>query len=112
LSPIVGGKPRRGLHSGSRQTASKLRSPLPQPISLLRQGGEGIIRYVQFTETNLGPLRPGQTKSLSVVFVAKSSHGIWGWHRYHTTKVKVTGTVEEKDGKMMLTAEKIEKEKD
>jgi Family of unknown function (DUF6370) len=27
-------------------------------------------------------------------------------------KVKVTGTVEEKDGKKMLTAEKIEKEKD
>jgi hypothetical protein len=27
-------------------------------------------------------------------------------------KVKVTGTVEEKDGKKMMTAEKIEKEKD
>jgi hypothetical protein len=40
---------------------------------------------------NLGTLRPGQTKTLSVVFAAKSSHGIWGWHHFHTITVKVTG---------------------
>lgn len=40
---------------------------------------------------NFGTLRPGQTKTLSVIFVAKSSHGIWGWHHFHTIKVKVTG---------------------
>ncbi len=40
---------------------------------------------------NFGTLRPGQTRTLSVIFVAKSSHGIWGWHHFHTIKVKVTG---------------------
>ena len=40
---------------------------------------------------NLGTLRPGQTRTLSVVFAAKSSHGIWGWHHFHTITVKVTG---------------------
>jgi Bacterial Ig-like domain (group 3) len=44
---------------------------------------------------NLGPLRPGQTKTLSVVFAAKSSHGIWAWHRHHLLKVKVTGSAVE-----------------
>jgi hypothetical protein len=41
---------------------------------------------------NLGTLRPGQTRTLSVVFVAKSSHSIWAWHHFHTIKVKVTGS--------------------
>ena len=40
---------------------------------------------------NLGTLRPGQTKTLSVVFAAKSGHSIWGWHHFHTITVKVTG---------------------
>ncbi len=40
---------------------------------------------------NLGTLNPGQTKTLSVVFVAQSSQSIWGWHRHHTITVKVTG---------------------
>ena len=40
---------------------------------------------------NLGPLRPGQTRTLSVVFTAKSGPGLWGWHHKHTIKVKVTG---------------------
>lgn len=38
---------------------------------------------------NLGTLRPGQTKTLSVVFTAKS--GLWTWHHKHATKVKVIG---------------------
>jgi hypothetical protein len=41
---------------------------------------------------NLGTLRPGQTRTLSVVFVAKSGHSIWGWHHFHTIKVKVIGS--------------------
>jgi hypothetical protein len=44
---------------------------------------------------NLGPLRPGQTKSLSVVFTAKSSQGIWGWLRHHLITVKVAGSAVE-----------------
>ncbi len=40
---------------------------------------------------NLGPLRPGQTKTLSVVFTAKSGPGLWGWQHRHTIKVKVIG---------------------
>jgi hypothetical protein len=47
---------------------------------------------------NLGTLRPGQTKTLSVVFAAKSGHGIWGGHRYHTITVKVTGFAASNEG--------------
>jgi Bacterial Ig-like domain (group 3) len=41
---------------------------------------------------DLGPLGSGQTRTLSVVFTAKSSRGIWGGHRYQAIKVKVTGS--------------------
>jgi Bacterial Ig-like domain (group 3) len=41
---------------------------------------------------NLGTLRPGQTRTLTVAFVAKSGHGIWGGHRFQTIKVKVAGS--------------------
>jgi Bacterial Ig-like domain (group 3) len=47
---------------------------------------------------NLGPLRPGQTRTLSVVFAAKSGRGVWGGHRYHPVKVKVTGSAAADDG--------------
>jgi len=40
---------------------------------------------------NLGRLRPGQTRTLTVVFTAKSGPGRWGWQHKHTIKVKVTG---------------------
>jgi hypothetical protein len=40
---------------------------------------------------DLGPLRPGQTRTLTVVFTAKSGPGRWGWQHKHTIKVKVTG---------------------
>jgi hypothetical protein len=40
---------------------------------------------------NLGSLRPGQTKTLSVIFTAKSGPGLWGWQHKHTIKVKVIG---------------------
>jgi len=40
---------------------------------------------------NLGTLRPGQTRTLSVVFTAKPGPILWGWHHKHTIKVKVTG---------------------
>jgi hypothetical protein len=39
---------------------------------------------------NLGTLRPGQTRALSVVFTAKS--GLWTWHHKHAIKVKVIGS--------------------
>jgi hypothetical protein len=45
--------------------------------------------------------------------VAKKAHSRDGFCRAtkeEPIKVKVTGTVEEKDGKLMMTAEKIEKE--
>jgi hypothetical protein len=40
---------------------------------------------------NLGTLRPGQTRTLSVVFTAKSGPGLWGWQHKHAIKVRVTG---------------------
>jgi uncharacterized protein DUF11 len=40
---------------------------------------------------NLGRLRPGQTRTLTVVFTAKSGPGLWGWQHKHAIKVKVTG---------------------
>jgi Family of unknown function (DUF6370) len=45
--------------------------------------------------------------------VSKKSHGSLGFcmaSKDDPIKVKVTGTVEEKDGKMVMTAEKIDKE--
>ena len=41
---------------------------------------------------NLGTLRPGQTKSLTVVFTARSSFNLWGWHRGHRFTVRVFGS--------------------
>ena len=41
---------------------------------------------------DLGRLSPGQTKTLSVVFVARSGFGIWGWHHFHVITVKVVGS--------------------
>jgi hypothetical protein len=40
---------------------------------------------------HLGRLRPGQTRTLTVVFTAKSGPGLWAWQHKHTIKVKVTG---------------------
>jgi hypothetical protein len=47
--------------------------------------------------------------------VAKKAHGSLGFckaSKDEPTKVKVTGTVKEEDGKLVLTAEKIEKDED
>jgi hypothetical protein len=41
---------------------------------------------------NLGPLRPGQTRTLSVVFTAKPGFSRWGWHHTHAITVKVIGS--------------------
>jgi Putative Ig domain len=41
---------------------------------------------------NLGTLNPGQTKSLTVVFTAKTGFGIWGWHHGYRFAVKVVGS--------------------
>lgn len=40
---------------------------------------------------SLGTLRPGQTRTLTVVFTAKAGPGLWAWHHKHAIKVKVTG---------------------
>jgi hypothetical protein len=40
---------------------------------------------------DLGPLRPGQTRTLTVVFTAKPGFSLWGWHHKHAIKVKVIG---------------------
>jgi hypothetical protein len=47
--------------------------------------------------------------------VAKKAHGSMGFckaSKDEPAKVKVTGTVKEEDGKLILTAEKIEKDED
>src|SRR6185437_6782634 len=41
---------------------------------------------------DLGPLRPGQTRTLTVVFTAKPGFSLWGWHHKHAIKVKVIGS--------------------
>ena len=47
--------------------------------------------------------------------VAKKAHGSMGFckaSKDEPTKVKVTGTCKEEDGKLVFTAEKIEKDED
>jgi hypothetical protein len=41
---------------------------------------------------DLGTLRPGQTKSLTVVFNARTGFTLWGWHRGHRLTVRVVGS--------------------
>ncbi len=41
---------------------------------------------------NLGTLAPGQTKSLTVVFTARSGWFFWGWHHGHRITVRVVGS--------------------
>jgi hypothetical protein len=41
---------------------------------------------------NLGTLRPGQTRSLTVVFTARTGFNLWGWHRGHRFTVRVVGS--------------------
>jgi hypothetical protein len=41
---------------------------------------------------NLGTLKPGQTRSLTVVFTARTGFNLWGWHRGHRFTVRVVGS--------------------
>jgi hypothetical protein len=41
---------------------------------------------------NLGTLRPGQTKELTVVFTAKTGFNLWGWQHGHRFTVRVFGS--------------------
>jgi hypothetical protein len=41
---------------------------------------------------NLGTLRPGQTKELTVVFTAKTGFNLWGWHHGNRFTVRVVGS--------------------
>jgi hypothetical protein len=47
---------------------------------------------------NFATLKPGQTRTLSVVFAAKTSRALWGWHRFHSVIVKVTGSAASNQG--------------
>jgi hypothetical protein len=47
---------------------------------------------------NFATLKPGQTKTLTVVFAAKTSRTLWGWHRFHSIIVKVTGSAASNQG--------------
>jgi len=53
---------------------------------------QGCVISGNTASESLGTLRPGQTRTLSVVFAAKSSRGIWGGHHFRTIKVKVIGS--------------------
>ena len=41
---------------------------------------------------DLGTLRPGQTRTLTVFFTAKPGFSLWGWHHKHAITVKVIGS--------------------
>jgi len=41
---------------------------------------------------NLGTLSPGQTKSLTVTFTARTGFWLWGWHHGYRFTVKVVGS--------------------
>jgi hypothetical protein len=43
-------------------------------------------------QENLGTLRPGQTKELTVVFTAKTGFNLWGWHHGNRFTVRVVGS--------------------
>jgi len=43
-------------------------------------------------QENLGTLKPGQTRSLTVVFTARTGFNLWGWHRGHKFTVRVVGS--------------------
>lgn len=48
-------------------------------------------RYQCPSNVRRGTLRPGQTRTLTVVFTAKPGFSLWGWHHKHAIKVKVIG---------------------
>jgi len=54
--------------------------------------GHGCTISGNTATENLGTLNPGQTKSLTVVFTAKTGFGIWGWHHGYRFAVKVVGS--------------------
>ena len=41
---------------------------------------------------NLGTINPGQTRTLTVVFTARTGLGLWGWHHGFRFTVRVVGT--------------------
>ncbi len=47
---------------------------------------------------NVATLKPGQTRTLTVVFAAKTSRALWGWHRFRPVIVKVTGSAASSQG--------------
>jgi hypothetical protein len=47
---------------------------------------------------NLGTLRPGQSRTLTVTFTAESTHWFWGWGHQFSEWVKVTGSASSSSG--------------
>lgn len=47
---------------------------------------------------NLGNLRPGQTRSMTVTFTAQSGFNLFGWHHGHSFYVKVVGSASSNHG--------------
>lgn len=47
---------------------------------------------------DLGTLRPGQTRTLPVVFTARPGFSRWGWHHKHAITVKVIGSAASAQG--------------
>jgi hypothetical protein len=82
--------------------------------------GEGLCAKCALKETNscqnaVIVTKDGEKKTYYIVHdaVAKKAHGSLGFCRAskeEPVKVKITGTCEKKDGKLVFTAEKIEKD--
>ncbi len=66
---------------------------LPSQLRLDSSGYyDGYRASGNTAEENLGTLRPGQTRELTVTFTAKTGLSLWGWHHGQRFQVKVTGS--------------------
>jgi Putative Ig domain len=67
---------------------------LPSQLRLDGSGDYDSYRTSGNTASvNLGMLRPGQTREMTVTFTAKTGLALWGWHHGQRFQVKVTGSV-------------------
>jgi len=67
---------------------------LPSQLRLDSSGYyDGYRTSGNTAQENLGVLRPGQTREMTVTFTAKTGLSLWGWHHGQRFQVKVTGSV-------------------
>jgi hypothetical protein len=75
---------------------------LPSQLKALRCGSSwwshGCTISHNTASENFATLKPGQTRTLTVIFAARTSHALWGWHRFHSIIVKVTGSADSSHG--------------